>query len=257
MVPVVHLRDAVAVLGSFPALAGATLTVERGEILLLRGPNGAGKTTLLRLCAGLVALERGEGHILGCDISLDRSAIRRRVGMLGHANGLYGDLTVAENVQFWGRTVGASADEVRAALDRMDLSGRLAAVPAHRLSAGQKRRTALACLVARRAELWLLDEPHAGLDASGRDDLDDTLREAAASGATVIVASHELERAGALATRAVVVDNGMVFPAELPPAESPSTESPSTESPSTESSSTGSPSTESNPIEPRAGETTG
>jgi energy-coupling factor transporter ATP-binding protein EcfA2 len=94
----------------------------------------------------------------------------------------------------------------------MDLSGRLATVPAHRLSAGQKRRTALACLVARRAELWLLDEPHAGLDASGRDDLDDTLRQAAASGATVIVASHELERAGALATRSVVVDNGMVFP---------------------------------------------
>jgi heme ABC exporter ATP-binding subunit CcmA len=225
MVPVVQLRDAVAVLGSFPALAGATLTVERGEILLLRGPNGAGKTTLLRLCAGLVALERGEGHILGCDIAVDRSTIRRRVGMLGHANGLYGDLTVAENVQFWGRTVGASADEVQAALDRMDLSGRLATVPAHRLSAGQKRRTALACLVARRAELWLLDEPHAGLDASGRDDLDDTLRQAAASGATVIVASHELERAGALATRAVVVDNGMVFPAAdatQPPSEPPS-----------------------------------
>lgn len=210
MDPVVELRDAVAVLGTFPALAGATLTVERGEILLLRGPNGAGKTTLLRLCAGLVGLERGEGRVLGCDLVFDRAALRRRVGMLGHANGLYGDLTVAENVQFWGRTVGASADEVRAALERMDLAGRLADVPAHRLSAGQKRRTALACLVARRAELWLLDEPHAGLDAQGRDDLDATLRQAAATGATVIVASHELERAGALATRSVVVENGLV-----------------------------------------------
>ena len=215
MEPVVHLRDAVAVLGSFPALAGATLSVSRGEILLLRGPNGAGKTTLLRLCAGLVALERGEGTVLGCDLSLDRAAVRRRVGMLGHANGLYADLSVAENVRFWGRTVGASPAEVQDALERMGLAGRLADVPAHRLSAGQKRRTALACLVARRAELWLLDEPHAGLDAQGRDDLDDTLRQAVAAGATVIVASHELERAGALATRSVVVENGLVRPDDL------------------------------------------
>ena len=76
------------------------------------------------------------------------------------------------------------------------------------LSAGQRRRTALACLVARRAELWLLDEPHAGLDAAARDELDRTLRQAAAAGATVIVASHELERAGSLATRCVDVVAG-------------------------------------------------
>jgi energy-coupling factor transporter ATP-binding protein EcfA2 len=78
------------------------------------------------------------------------------------------------------------------------------------LSAGQKRRTALACLVARRAELWLLDEPHAGLDAAGRDELDAVLRQAVASGATVVVASHELERAGSLADRVVDVVGGRV-----------------------------------------------
>ena len=78
------------------------------------------------------------------------------------------------------------------------------------LSAGQKRRTALACLVARRAELWLLDEPHAGLDAAGRDELDAVLRQAVASGATVVVASHELERAGSLADRIVDVVAGQV-----------------------------------------------
>jgi ABC-type transport system involved in cytochrome c biogenesis ATPase subunit len=141
---------------------------------------------------------------------LDRDAVRSRVGLLGHANGLYADLTVADNVGFWGATVGASKAEVAASLDRLGLSGRLASVQVARLSAGQRRRTALACLVARRAELWLLDEPHAGLDAAGRDDLDGTLREAAASGATVMVASHELERAGALATRVVEVVGGRV-----------------------------------------------
>jgi heme ABC exporter ATP-binding subunit CcmA len=207
---IVDLVDAVAVLGSFPALAGATLIVRRGEIVLLRGPNGAGKTTLLRLCAGLVPLERGQGRILGVDLVHDRELVRHRVGMIGHNNGLYSDLTVAENVRFWGRTVGASTAEVDAAVHRMGLDGRLANLPISRLSAGQKRRTALAGLVARRAELWLLDEPHAGLDAAGRDELDQVLKLAAAAGATVMVASHELERASQLATRQVEVVAGQV-----------------------------------------------
>lgn len=206
----VELNDAVAVLGSFPVLAGASLTVHRGEIVLLRGPNGAGKTTLLRLCAGLVELERGRGRVLGLDLATERAAVRHRVGLLGHANGLYADLTVTENVAFWGRTVGASRAEIDAALRLMALDGRLSDVPVSRLSAGQRRRTALATLVARRAELWLLDEPHAGLDASGRDELDDVLRQAARAGATIMVASHELERAGGLATRQVEVVAGQV-----------------------------------------------
>lgn len=91
---------------------------------------------------------------------------------------------------------------------RMNIDGRLADVPVSRLSAGQRRRTALASLIARRAQLWLLDEPHAGLDAEGRDELDAVLRAAAAAGATIVVASHELERAGSLATRQIEVVAG-------------------------------------------------
>ena len=207
---VVDLDDAVAVLGRFPALAGATLRVEEGEIVLLRGPNGAGKTTLLRLCAGLLPLVRGTGTVLGLDLATHRESIRRTVGLLGHQNGLYLDLTVAENVRFWGSTVGASDAEMQAAMSRLDVAGRVADVAVSKLSAGQKRRTALACLIARRAQLWLLDEPHAGLDASARDELDDTLRQASAAGATMLVASHELERAGSLATRTVDVVAGRV-----------------------------------------------
>jgi heme ABC exporter ATP-binding subunit CcmA len=207
---VVHLSNAVAVLGQFPVLAGVDLTVHQGEIVLLQGPNGAGKTSLLRLFAGLLPLERGEGTVLGCDLRTNRDGVRKRVGLLGHANGLYSDLTVTENVRFWGATVGASANEVDAAMERMGLAKRLAKVQVAKLSAGQKRRTALACLVARRAELWLLDEPHAGLDAAGRDELDATLREATNAGATIIVASHELERAGNLATRLVEVVGGQI-----------------------------------------------
>ncbi|MEI8238798.1 MAG: heme ABC exporter ATP-binding protein CcmA [Actinomycetota bacterium] len=208
--PVVQLTGVVAVMGGFPVLAGADLTVQRGEILLLRGPNGAGKTSLLRLCAGLLPVERGVATVLGHDLAVSRTAVRAFVGLLAHSNGLYADLTVADNVRFWGATVGASEAEIAASLVRMGLAARLADVPVNRLSAGQRRRTALACLVARRAQLWLLDEPHAGLDAAGRDELDSTLREAAAAGATVMVASHELERAGALATRVVELGGGLV-----------------------------------------------
>jgi len=208
--PVIELVDVVAVLGRYPALAGATLAVDEGEILLLQGPNGAGKTTLLRLCAGLVPLERGAATVLGHDLRHQRGEVRRHVGLLGHRNGLYLDLTVAENIRFWAATVGATGGEVEAAMTRLGVGGRLAELPVRRLSAGQARRTALACLVARRARLWLLDEPHAGLDALGRDELDATLREAVRSGATVVVASHELERAGTLATRTVDVVAGRV-----------------------------------------------
>ena len=227
METVVHLSNAVAVLGQFPVLAGADLTVSRGEIVLLQGPNGAGKTSLLRLCAGLLPLARGQATVLGCDLSIDRQRVRQRVGLLGHANGLYADLTVTENVRFWGATVGASTAEVSAAIDRMGVGQRLADVPVSKLSAGQKRRTALACLLARRAELWLLDEPHAGLDAAGRDELDATLRQATAAGATIIVASHERERAGVLATRRVEVVGGQVR--EIRTVDNPAGEIPATE----------------------------
>jgi len=205
---VIDLKGVVAVLGSFPALAGVDLSVTRGEIVLLQGPNGAGKTSLLRVCAGLLPIERGSGTILGIDVASQREDIRSRVGFLGHANGLYLDLTVKQNMKFWAATVGASDSEVDAAMARMRVDGRLIDVRTAQLSAGQRRRTALASLIVRRAEIWLLDEPHAGLDATGRDEIDRVLREAVSAGATVVLASHESERASELAHRIVTIDGG-------------------------------------------------
>ena len=140
--PVISLRDVVAVLGSFPALAEASLEVAEREILLLRGPNGAGKTSLLRVCAGLLPIVRGVGTVFGYDLATQRELIRPQVGLLGHQNGLYLDLTVRDNVRFWGATVGASDAEVDAAMQLMGVAGRLGDVPARQLSAGQRRRTA-------------------------------------------------------------------------------------------------------------------
>jgi heme ABC exporter ATP-binding subunit CcmA len=210
MDPVIELNDVVAVLGQFPALAGANLQVSRGEIVLLQGPNGAGKTSILRVCAGLLPIERGSGRVLGIDLVTQRNEVRSRVGLLGHSNGLYLDLTVEQNIRFWASMVNATEDEIVRAMSLMRIDGRLSSVKAARLSAGQRRRCALASLIVRRAEIWLLDEPHAGLDAQGRDELDSVLRHAVSAGATIVLASHEMERASALATRVVTVDGGGV-----------------------------------------------
>jgi heme ABC exporter ATP-binding subunit CcmA len=220
---VVRLRSAVALLGSFPALAGADLDVERGEVVLLQGANGAGKTTLLRVCAGLVPVTSGDVVILGHDLVGNRRAVRRYVGLLHQGGGLYDDLTVADNVRFAVRAAGGDVAAVDPALHRLGLDGRLARSSVARLSAGQRRRTALAILAARSPALWLLDEPHAGLDAEGRDLLDGLIAEAVTVGATVVLASHELDRATAIAHRTVTVSGGMVVGA--PPAQSPATQS--------------------------------
>jgi heme ABC exporter ATP-binding subunit CcmA len=216
MEPVVHFRSAVSLLGRFPALAGVDLDVTRGEIVLLQGPNGAGKTTLLRACAGLVGIADGEAVVLGHDLRRDRRAVRRRIGLLGHATSLYDELTVTDNVRFWARAGGATVAAADDAMARLGLDGRLAGVAVGRLSAGQRRRTSIAVVVARNPELWLLDEPHAGLDQAGRDLLDGIVLDAARAGATVLVASHELQRATALATRSVIIAGGRVH---VPPRE--------------------------------------
>src|SRR4051795_10844417 len=109
MEPVIHLRSAVCLLGRFPALAGIDLDVERGEVVLLQGPNGAGKTTLLRAIAGLVPVSRGDAVVLGHDLKRDRRSVRRHVALLGHAAGLYEDLTTEENVRFWAKATRSSA----------------------------------------------------------------------------------------------------------------------------------------------------
>ena len=210
MDPVIHLRSAVSLLGRFPALAGVDLDVDPGEIVLLQGPNGAGKSTLLRACAGLVQFVDGEAVVLGHDLRRDRRSVRVEVGLLGHATGLYEDLTVADNVYFWARAVRAAPADADAALARLGLDGRLKDLVVAKLSAGQRRRASLAAMLARRPRLWLLDEPHAGLDQNGRDLVDDLVREAATKGATILLASHEHERAAALAGRIVTIAGGMI-----------------------------------------------
>jgi heme ABC exporter ATP-binding subunit CcmA len=216
----VHLRSAVALLGRFPALAGVDLDVAPGEIVLLQGANGAGKTSLLRVCAGLLPVTSGEAVVLGHDLRRNRRGLRRRVGLLGHATFLYDDLTVEDSVTFAVRAAGRPASTVAPALAKLGLDGRLRTVHVGRLSTGQRRRVAVAVVLARQPDLWLLDEPHAGLDANARDLVDDLVRDAAGRGAAVLLASHEIERATGLADRILVMAGGQVH-ASQPEAREP------------------------------------
>jgi heme ABC exporter ATP-binding subunit CcmA len=210
MAPVVLFRAAVALAGRFPALAGVDLSLEQGEVVVVVGPNGAGKTSLLRACAGLLPVTSGEASVLGVDLTADHTAVRRFVGLLGHAAPLYDELTAAENVRFAVRALGLPANEADQALERLGLTGRLRSTPAGRLSAGQRRRVALAALVARKPALWLLDEPHAGLDAGSRSLLGELIAEAVSSGASVLLSSHEPQLSVPLADRVVSMAGGRV-----------------------------------------------
>jgi ABC-type multidrug transport system ATPase subunit len=125
---------------------------------------------------------------------------------------LYDELSVEENLRFWAAASGSpvAAAELAAVLERVGVPERIRSVAAKQLSTGQRRRVSLAAVVLRRPQLWLLDEPHAGLDSGGRDLLDRLLVDAAAAGATVVFASHELDRASEIATRVLTIAGGVV-----------------------------------------------
>ena len=207
MPAVVRCRSAVCLLGRFPALAGVDLDASTGEIVLLSGANGAGKTTLLRLLAGLVPLYSGEAMVLDHDLAVDRKGARRDLALVGHETFCYDDLTVRENVAFAAGALGRPASAVDPALERLDLT-EIAGVAHRRLSQGQRRRLSFAVALVRDPELLLLDEPHAGLDAAGREVIDAVLRDAPGEGRAVLIVSHELERARALVRREVVLAGG-------------------------------------------------
>ena len=146
--------------------------------------------------------------MLGCDLSADRRDLRRRVAFVGHQTMLYDELSVTENLRFWSKAARIDQHQLDAAVARLEIDARLLDVLTSRLSAGQRRRVALALASARRPSLWLLDEPHASLDADGRDIVDGLIREATGAGAAVIVASHELERVADVVDRTVHLVGG-------------------------------------------------
>lgn len=173
-----------AIRGERLVFAGISFSLPQGRALLLEGPNGSGKSTLLRVLAGLGRAETGTVRWQDADALADRTAHAARVAYLGHQDAVKPGLGVAENLAFWG-----GQDAVDAALDRVGLA-RLADLPARMLSAGQKRRLALARLALSMAPIWLLDEPTLGLDVASVGLLGGLFAEHRARGGVIVAATH-------------------------------------------------------------------
>lgn len=177
--------------GGRPVFASLSLSLGAGELLVLTGRNGSGKTTLLRALALLLPPDAGRILWQGANVQEDPETWRGRLAWLGHLDGLKGDLTVRENLLVSQRLRGASlaADGLDLALVAFDLSA-LATRPLRTLSAGQRRRAALARVAMSQAPLWLLDEPLNALDAAAQSALREVLDKHLAAGGLAIAATH-------------------------------------------------------------------
>lgn len=176
--------------GGRTVLTGLSLALESGAVLSLEGPNGSGKTSLLRAIAGLLAPAAGRITIRADNADLDDPEDRgTAIGWLGHLDGIKAQLTVREQALFWARLY-RSPHDVDAALARFGLTA-LADIRGVALSAGQKRRLALARLMLTARPLWLLDEPLAALDTAGKALVAEAVAEHAGAGGIVVAATHE------------------------------------------------------------------
>jgi heme exporter protein A len=186
-------RDLVCLRGDRVVFAGLDFTLGAGAALLLLGRNGSGKSSLLRLMAGLLRPAAGALDWHGAPVLHDREAHGARVRYIGHHDAIKPVLTVAENIAFWVRAWAPQVADVeaavRGALVRLDME-RLAEVPGKMLSAGQKRRTNLARLLAAPADLWLLDEPTTALDKASIAVLEDAIADHRATGGMVALSTH-------------------------------------------------------------------
>jgi heme exporter protein A len=179
--------------GDRHVLKGVSLEVHPGELMHVSGPNGTGKTTLLRVVSGLLRPEKGSVAWCGRAIAASAAEYQSALAYASHEPALKSDLTALENLRF---SVGlkrpVSAAELRSSLERTGV-GTCADLPARVLSAGQRRRVAMARVLAFRADLWLLDEPFTNLDGSGSSLLSALLAEHVGQGGlALVVAHHEL-----------------------------------------------------------------
>jgi ABC-2 type transport system ATP-binding protein len=177
--------------GEVKALDGVTLRVRRGEIYGLLGPNGSGKTTLIRMFVGLVAPNAGTVTVLGK--RMPNVAMLSRVGYMTQAAALYPGLSVEENVRFFA-TINGAEGGVKDALELVKLYERRDSVVST-LSGGMRQRCSLACALAHKPQLLLLDEPTVGVDPQLRVELWNGFKEMADAGTTIIVSSHVMDEA--------------------------------------------------------------
>jgi len=182
--------------GAVTAVDALTLRIEQGEVFGLLGPNGSGKTTTIRMLCGLLEPSQGSALVAGIDVAVAPEQVKQRIGYMAQKVGLYEDLTVGENLDFYAGIYGfrratARLAEVVAFLELAERLGQLAG----QLSGGWKQRLALACALIHRPALLFLDEPTAGVDPAARRRFWHTIHDLAHAGTTVLVTTHYMDEA--------------------------------------------------------------
>jgi ABC-2 type transport system ATP-binding protein len=218
---VVEVHDLVRRFGDFTAVDRVGFEVARGEIFGLLGPNGAGKTTTFRMLCSLLAASGGTLRVAGVDLRRARASARQRIGYVAQKFSLYGQLTLAENLEFFAGAYGLRGEKrrlrVRWALDQFELAG-MAHVPAGQLPGGTKRRLAMATALLHEPEILFLDEPTSGADPLARREFWRRITSLSEQGVTVIVTTHFMEEAE-YCDRIAILDAGRVLaqgtPAEI------------------------------------------
>jgi ABC-2 type transport system ATP-binding protein len=184
--------------GDFTAVDGVTFSNMRGEIFGFLGPNGAGKTTTIRMLLGLLRPTAGRASVLGFDIVRQSEDVRKHIGYMSQRFSLYQDLTVSENLDFYGRTYGVRGKRLRQrkqfVIEMAGLEGRERELTRN-LSGGWKQRLALGAAILHEPEMLFLDEPTAGVDPISRRAFWDLLYELAEEGTTILVTTHYMDEA--------------------------------------------------------------
>jgi sodium transport system ATP-binding protein len=215
----IEVNDLHKAFGAVKAVDGVSFAARDGEITGLLGPNGAGKTTTLRMLYTLMRPDRGTVRVDGIDAAVDPLAVRRRLGVLPDARGLYKRLSARENIDYFGRLQGLDAatrrrrtDELIAALDMADIAERRT----EGFSQGQRVKTAIARALIHDPRNVILDEPTNGLDVMATRAMRTFMRRLKDEGRCVLFSSHIMQEVGALCDRIVVIARGRVVADESP-----------------------------------------
>ena len=214
------VQDLVKRFGTFVAVDGISFSVGRGEILGFLGPNGAGKSTIIRILCGLLRPTAGRALVANIDIARHPEAVREHIGYMSQRFSLYRDLTVAENLRFFGGIYrvppGELAERMRFAIEMAGLSGREDALVAT-LAGGWQQRLALGCAVLHRPPILFLDEPTSGVEPTSRRRFWDLIHSLAQDGVTVLVSTHYMDEAE-YCHRAALINQGRLVAIDSPEA---------------------------------------
>ncbi|NLX71585.1 MAG: ABC transporter ATP-binding protein [Clostridiales bacterium] len=200
--------------GDVIAVDNISLEIEEGEIFGLLGPNGAGKSTTINMITGLLSMDKGSIWVMGKDISVNSNEVKKNIGIVPQDIGIYEDLTSLENVMFFASLYGLRGKELKKraeeALEFTGLAEHINSFP-KKFSGGMKRRLNIACAIAHRPKLIIMDEPTVGIDPQSRKHILESVKLLNQLGSTIIYTSHYMEEVEEVCTRVAIMDCGKII----------------------------------------------